>query len=168
LVAGSTFALVNPALVPVAIAGSTAPDWLEFLIKLAGGQVAHRGKTHIALLWVIGFIAGFFPIFNWHWVIASFCYGGLTHVFCDAMTASGVPVTWWSANRHHLFGGRFKTGMPGEYFVGVGTALFCGAVISIGGIGGDGSSPFFRDWPSQYEDGHIDLYEWREHRFEIF
>lgn len=153
---------------PVAIAGSTAPDWLEFLIRLGGGQIQHRGKTHIVLIWVIGFVAGFFPILDWHYVVTAFCYGGLTHVICDAMTASGVPVTWWSQSRHHLFGGRFTTGQPGEYLFGAGVALLCGAIVSVGGIGSNNTTPFFRDWPSQYEEGVIDLHEWREHRFEVF
>ena len=159
--------MVNPALVPIAVAGSTAPDWLEFMVRLSGNHIQHRGKTHIALVWLLGFIAGFLPGLNWNWVVVAFCYGGLTHCFCDAMTASGIPLTWWSSTRSHVFGGRFITGQPGEYIVGVGTALICAFLLSTIDFSGSGS-PFFRRYPTQYEEGLIDLHEWREHRFEVF
>ena len=41
-IAGATTALVAPALVPVALLGSTAPDWLEWVLeKLGGRKVKH-------------------------------------------------------------------------------------------------------------------------------
>ena len=36
-IAGATTAVINPVLVPVAILGSTAPDWLEWVIKTVTG-----------------------------------------------------------------------------------------------------------------------------------
>jgi inner membrane protein len=45
-IAGSLAALVHPAAVPVAILGSTAPDWLEWVAKLLGMHVRHRVQTH--------------------------------------------------------------------------------------------------------------------------
>lgn len=151
---------------PIAVAGATAPDWLEFVIRLAGHHCEHRGRTHIASSWIVAMIIGLLPGLNWHWVIFTFCYGGLTHLFCDSLTPSGIPITWWSQSRTHIFGGRFKTGQPGEYIAGFGIAIFC--AVFIGTVDIAGNSPFFRNYPAQYEEGLIDLHEWREHRFEIF
>ena len=45
-IAGSLAALVHPAAVPVAILGSTAPDWLEWALKVLGKRIKHRQETH--------------------------------------------------------------------------------------------------------------------------
>ena len=36
----------NPMAVPVAVLGSTAPDWSEWILKFFGIRVQHRGATH--------------------------------------------------------------------------------------------------------------------------
>ena len=55
VIAGATTAVVYPTLVPVALLGSTAPDWLEWVLeKLGGRKVKHRGVTHVVLYWVAG------------------------------------------------------------------------------------------------------------------
>ena len=51
LIAGSTTAVIAPPLVPVAILGSTAPDWLEWISKALGNPIEHRTTTHIVLYW---------------------------------------------------------------------------------------------------------------------
>lgn len=48
----ATTALVNPALVPVALLGLTAPDWLEWVREI-WRRVRHRTLTHIVLYWVM-------------------------------------------------------------------------------------------------------------------
>ena len=90
-IAGATTALVNPTLVPVAIIGSTAPDWLERVIKLVTGRdVTHRGVTHYVLAWIIA-LAFALLLWDFHGILAAFFWGGLTHVLADSMTVSGVP-----------------------------------------------------------------------------
>lgn len=147
--------------------GSTAPDWIEFLLRFGGYNIKHRGATHVVLYWVLGLVLGFMPGFSVGGILIAFCYGGLTHVFCDSLTSMGVPLTWWSLYRRHLFGGKFTTGQPGEYMVGFGTALVCATLISVYNPS-TGESPFFRNYPRQYNDGAVDLHEWRERRFEFF
>ena len=46
VIAGSVAAVWKPELVPLAILGSTAPDWLEWLAKAVGRRVRHRTVTH--------------------------------------------------------------------------------------------------------------------------
>ena len=45
-IAGATTAVVAPPMVPVALLGSTAPDWLEWVFKAVGRRVKHRTVTH--------------------------------------------------------------------------------------------------------------------------
>lgn len=55
LIAGTTTAVVAPALVPVALLGSTAPDWMEWVSKGLGKPIKHRTTTHIVFVLDIGF-----------------------------------------------------------------------------------------------------------------
>ena len=108
-IAGATTALVSPALVPVALLGSTAPDWLEWVIKaVSGHNLKHRGVTHYVLGWIIGLV---FAVLLWdfHGILAAFFWGGLTHVLADSLTVTGVPFSPHSDRRFHLFGGRLRT-----------------------------------------------------------
>ena len=74
-IAGATTALVNPALVPVALLGSTAPDWLEWVLNKFGHQVRHRTLTHIMLYW-IGALAFTLLVWDFHGILAAFAWGG--------------------------------------------------------------------------------------------
>ena len=47
---------INPAALPFSALGATAPDWLEFALKIFGIKVKHRGVTHQLLSIVIFFI----------------------------------------------------------------------------------------------------------------
>ncbi len=99
-IAGATTALVAPALVPVALLGSTAPDWLEWVLeKLGGRKVKHRGVTHVVLYWAGG-LAFALGLWDFHGILAAFAYGGLTHVLADSLTVSGVPFTGSSRQRY--------------------------------------------------------------------
>lgn len=162
LIAGSTTAIVAPPLVPVAILGSTAPDWMEWIAKFTGNPVAHRTTTHIMLYWVIGLLAGLF-LFSWHGVLAAFAYGGLTHVVADSLTIMGVPLTPFSDRRFNLLGGRLRTGESGEYLVAGGIAACCFFVASQLHTVSD-FFPFFYNWAGLYEKGVIDAYEWKQNR----
>ena len=115
-IAGATTAMVSPPLVPIALLGSTAPDWLEWVLEAAGQKVKHRSVTHYVAGWGIG-LAFFLGLYDFHHIGAAFFYGGLTHVLADSFTVSGVPFSPHSDRRFHLFGGRLRTGAAGEYMV---------------------------------------------------
>lgn len=166
-VAGAVTALWRPELVPLAVAGSTAPDWLEGALRMLGQEVKHRGPTHYLAHW-----AGALGFGLWLWdgqgAVTAFAAGGLSHVLCDALTVQGVPLGGWSDRRFHLFGGRLKTGQAGEYWVAGGVAALCLAIALLGRAAEGGFSPYFVDYAGLYRRGMIDAKEWRENRFRWF
>lgn len=164
-IAAATTAVWKPELVPVAILGSTAPDWLEWVWQLTGQRIKHRTSTHYVSSWMFGLVFALL-IWDWHYALAAFCAGGLAHTFCDALTVQGVPLGWWSDRRFHLFGGRLRTGQIGEYWVAAAVVLICLGVATMTRQWGDsGYSPFFWDWAGYYKSGLIDAKEWKENRF---
>lgn len=167
-IAGATTAIISPAHVPIALLGSTAPDWLEWVIKATGNEVKHRGNTHIVLYWVAGLV---FSIALWdaQGLLTAFFWGGLTHVLADSLTVSGVPFTPNSERRFHLFGGRLRTGEAGEYVVAWSIAGICIVfAILTKSASGLGWYPFFYDWAGLYQEGIIDAKEWKDNRFRFF
>lgn len=167
-IAGATTALVSPLHVPVAMLGSTAPDWLEWVIKATGKDIKHRGNTHIVLYWLAGLV---FCMALWdiQGLLAAFFWGGLTHVLADSLTVSGVPLLPNSERRFHLFGGRLRTGEAGEYGIAWGIAGVCLLVtVLIKPASGSGWYPFFYNWQHLYETGVIDAKEWKDNRFKFF
>lgn len=164
---GAITAVIDPGLVPVAILGATAPDWLEWVIgAIRGYPVKHRTTTHVLLSWVV--LAVFFGVlwdFNNYGL--AFAIGGICHWMQDAVTITGVPVTWWSDRRTTLLGGRLRTGAVGEYVVSAVVIVICAGIVSARGPE-RGYLPFFRNWPSLYAEGLVDGAEWRKHRFEWF
>ncbi|MDX1727583.1 MAG: metal-dependent hydrolase [Pseudoalteromonas tetraodonis] len=165
-IAGATTALIAPPLVPLAILGSTAPDWLEWVLKATGQKIKHRTVTHYVTTWVAG-ILFFYLIWDFQNIGLAFCYGGLTHVITDSFTITGVPFSPLSDRRFHLFGGRLRTGSSGEYIVAglIVITCFAIAVMIKPGNGSSGWYPFFYDWQSKYESGMIDAKEWKDKRF---
>jgi len=167
VIAGAVTAPFNPAGVPIAVFGATAPDWLEWVLQAVGKRVVHRTVTHYLASWLLG-IGFALVVWDFHGLLFWFSVGGLLHVFCDSLTVSGVPLGWWSSHRFHLFGARLRTGEPAEYFV-VGGVLVCMALVgwSMGkwGVGGYDFMPFFYDWGGLYDEGLIDGWEWRQNRF---
>ena len=165
-IAGSTTAIIAPTLVPVAIAGCTAPDWLEWLYKfVTGNKIRHRGATHYLSAWVLGLVFCL-TLYDFHHIGAAFFYGGLTHIMADSFTVMGVPLSPWSDTRFHLFGGRLRTGESGEYLISwgiVGVCILVGSFFSSYG----GWYPFFYDWAGYYESGVIDASEWKANRFRL-
>lgn len=165
-IAGSTTALIAPPLVPLAILGSTAPDWMEWVLKASGQNIKHRTVTHYVTSWIAGIIFCY-AVWDFQNIGLAFCYGGLTHVIADSFTIAGVPFSPFSDRRFHLFGGRLRTGAAGEYIVAGLIVITCFAVAIIikPANGGHGWYPFFYDWQSKYEEGMIDAKEWKEKRF---
>jgi inner membrane protein len=165
-IGGATTALISPPLVPLAILGSTAPDWLEWIFKATGQKVKHRTVTHYVTTWVIG-VLFCYAIWDFQQIGLAFFYGGLTHVIADSFTIAGVPFSPFSDRRFHLFGGRLRTGAAGEYIVAGLIVIICfsAAVMFKPKSAEHGWYPFFYDWQSKYEDGMIDAKEWKEKRF---
>jgi inner membrane protein len=157
-------AIVSPPLVPLAIAGSTAPDWLEWGLNALGRRTKHRTVAHYLATWLCGLLFGLF-IWDFHHALTAFCAGGLSHVIADSFTVQGVPLGWWSDRRFHLFGGRLRTGQPGEYFVTGAVVIACVALgWAMHGWQG-GYVPFFYDWQEMYREGLIDASEWKANRW---
>lgn len=164
LVGGATTALINPLLVPIGCLGSTAPDWLEWVLNALGKKVKHRTITHYVSVWFVGILFGAF-VWDFHGLVTAFCWGGFTHVMVDAMTVSGVPFGPYSDRRFHLFGGRFRTGDPVEYAISFGVVAICAVLIQF--TYAVGWYPFFYDWGGLYSRGVIDGYEWKINRFRL-
>jgi len=105
----------NPSALGVAILGSTAPDWSEWILKFFGIKVEHRGATHYVIVplffIVLSFIVDFRDLIFW------FGIGYLTHWFADSLTISGVPLSPWDNSRIHFFGGKLRTGDLMEYII---------------------------------------------------
>ena len=105
----------NPSLLVVANLGSTAPDWMEWVLKFFNIRVEHRGATHYLIV-PIGIIIFSF-IFDFRDMIFWFGIGYFTHWFADSLTISGVPLSPWDTSRVHFFGGKLKTGDLLEYII---------------------------------------------------
>jgi len=164
-IGASMCAVWNPALIPIAIAGSTAPDWIESILGVLGRKVKHRTVTHYVIYWVLGILFGCF-VWDFHYAITAFCLGGFSHVFADSFTIMGVPLGWWSDRKFNLFGGRLRTGGMGEYWVaGAIVIVCCIVVVGTKKWGDTGFAPFFWDYPEYYQGGLIDANEWKENRF---
>lgn len=165
-IGGATCAVVAPPLVPLAILGSTAPDWMEWILKAAGRPVPHRGPTHWLTAWAVA-LAGFALVWDYHGIGAAFAWGGLSHVLADSLTVSGVPFSPLSDRRFHLAGGRLRTAGSGEYLVAWGLVLVCWLVA--GQLRTPtGYTPFFPDWAARYEAGTATAKEWRDNRLRFF
>ena len=166
-IAASICAVCNPAAVPAAILGSTAPDWFEWILNAARQRkVKHRGVTHYLAAWVLAMLAAVL-IWDWRGLLFWFAAGGTVHWVCDALTVSGAPLGWWSDRRTTLLGGRVRTGSVLEYVITGAVVLIC-AVIIWTRRPDQGFLPYFMDWAGLYRSGIVDAAEWRAHRWEIF
>ncbi|MEZ9047661.1 metal-dependent hydrolase [Vibrio cyclitrophicus] len=164
LIAGAICAVVSPPHVAVCVAGATAPDWFEYVLKVGNRHIKHRGPTHVFTHWLLAALA-FTLVWDYHGIGMAFAWGGVSHILTDAMTVSGVPFSPYSDRRFHLFGGRFRTGDPIEYAISAGVVVVCIALSHL--TGGYGFAPFFYDWGGMYQEGVIDALEWKTNRFRL-
>jgi inner membrane protein len=161
----------NPAAVPAAVLGSTAPDWFEWVLCAVqrGRRVKHRGVTHYLVAWLATATAAHF-VWDWNGWLFWFAMGGAIHWCCDALTVSGAPLGWWSDRRMTLFGGKVQTGRPSEYIVTIFIVAICAVVVWVTRSHDSGGPfvPFFYDWPGFYRSGLVSGHEWRANRFTLF
>lgn len=160
----------SPQALPAAIAGSTAPDWIEIILRQFGINIPHRGQTHYIIWPVLIIIFSFF--IDYKSLLFWFGFGYLTHWLADSLTISGVPVSPLSKNKITLFGGRLKTGEPLEYILSFGL-LGISILIAKPFLNFTESEllPFnvyFMDWAKLYNLNIIDQKEYLEHRFKFF
>jgi len=166
-IGGALVAPFKPELVPVAVLGATAPDWLEYLSEFMGNKIKHRTTTHYVSSWLAG-CAFSLLLFDWNYILFGFFLGGLTHVFCDAMTVSGVPFSQWSRSNFHLFGGRLRTGNYSEYVVAGAVCLIMFGVATQLRPANSTFIPFFFNWYELYQKGDASAYELKTNRLKFF
>jgi inner membrane protein len=164
----------NPSALGVAILGSTAPDWSEWILKFFSVQVEHRGATHYIIVPL--FFIAFSFIFDVKDLIFWFGIGYLTHWFADSLTISGVPLTPWDRSRIHFFGGKLRTGDLLEYLISFSLLAMSVTVAkpmmeSIDGFFGENEKSFSvysMDYEELNRRGIIDNKEYLEQRFKFF
>lgn len=163
----------NPIAIPVAVLGSTAPDWSEWILKFFGIRVQHRGATHY--LYIPLLIIAFSFIFDYRNLIFWFGVGYLTHWITDSFTISGVPLSQFDKHRIHLFGGKLRTGQATEYLIaysllGV-SILLSGSMANFNFIKSNEAIEFRKfntDFGDLHEKKIIDNKEMLEKRFQFF
>ncbi len=60
LIAGSVTAVYDVRLVPPTIIGTTARDWMQWVLKFVGRPVKHRTVAHYLSVWSLAWQAGIF------------------------------------------------------------------------------------------------------------
>ena len=128
----------------------TAPDWLEYVLKICGYRVKHRTVTHVLLYWLAA-IAFFKLVIDWHNIGLGFAIGGFSHVIADSFTIAGVPFSPTSDARFHLFGGKLRTGNAGEYVVAGIIALLCAGWVHL-------SPASFKNAPTLETNGFLPFF----------
>jgi|GEM_PF-2153355 len=162
----------NPALVPAAILGSTAPDWFEWILKFFGITVKHRGATHYVIIPLAFIVFSFF--FDFRNMIYWFGIGYFTHWFADSLTISGVPLTPYDNSRIHFFGGKLKTGEMLEYIISFSLLIVSITIAKpmltsfIDPQSENSFSVFSMDYSDLNKKGIIDNAEYLEKRFKFF
>jgi len=161
----------NPAALPLALLGSTAPDWSEWILKFFGVKIQHRGATHYIIVPLA--IILFSAVFDYRSLIFWFGIGYLTHWFADSLTVSGVPLSPWDNNRIHFFGGKLKTGEMMEYIIAF-SLLAMNVTIAkpmlnhLDFTQSSAFSVFGMDYEDLNEKNIIDNQEYLEKRFKFF
>jgi len=173
----------NPGAIPLVVAGSTAPDWLEWILKPMVPHLKHRNETHYLALWIglllVSFIIDFNNMLFW------FSFGGITHVLADSLTVSGVPLSPFDKTRFHLFGGaikesafyKFRTGSLSEYIIAFSLLAFAVVLnnpinmltnMSKDALHVETFNPFITDYRKMFNQKIIDAKEYKLNRFSIF
>ncbi|MFN3479119.1 MAG: metal-dependent hydrolase [Thermodesulfovibrionales bacterium] len=84
------------------------------------------------------------------------------HLLMDSLTVTGMPVYDHNGRYVTLFGGRIRTSTAGEYALSISIGLILVALSYAGGIE---LQP--KKWKALYQEGIIDLREYRGRRFQL-
>ena len=87
-----------------AVAGSTAPDWMEvaWWTRARRLWITHRTATHWGIGWVAALVLSYQALSHdhlWAPLVFGFACGGLMHLLADWPNPLGVPWIW---GRHSL------------------------------------------------------------------
>lgn len=161
----------NPSALAVAIVGSTAPDWSEWVLKFFGIRVQHRGATHYLIIPLA--IILFSAFIDFKSLIFWFGIGYLTHWFADSLTISGVPLTPYDNSRIHFFGGKLRTGEMMEYIIAFSllamSVTVAKPILNNFSFGGEKAfSVFSMDYADLNKKNIMDNQEYLEKRFKFF
>lgn len=163
----------NPTCLPFAIAGSTAPDWIEMILRVFGIRLGHRRQTHYLIV-PIGIILFAWVVWDLNSMIFWFGVGYLSHWVADSLTITGVPISPYDKHNFTLLGGKLKTGEPLEFIIAFGflsASLFLGkpTLESVFYRKDERNfNVFYMDWSNLNKEGIIDNKEYLEHRFKFF
>jgi len=143
---------------PVAMnLGAVFPDLIEYLYPKI---LTHRGLSHsVSIHGVILILVWNIPYVRDVWIGVL-----IGHLFCDALTPSGVPLSTEKGIRAVLFGGKLRTGSMPELIFVVVFSIFCFALVGPKFRPGSGRI-VTRDWGILYDERVIDQKEYRENRF---
>lgn len=167
IIAGSLTFAINPLYVPVSIAGSIAPDYLETVLNRFNIPIPHRKETHYLSVWIAVFVFSVF-VFDFYNVLFWLSFGGLSHVISDSLTPTGVYMGWWSRHRVVFFNGRIKNGTPEEKYFVIFIVVFSIVLGTTFGVARKhGFNPYFFNYKELYEHGLIDGYEYRKNRWKF-
>lgn len=158
----------NPSMLPIAVLGGTAPDWMEYILKFFGVMVKHREETHYLYIPLLIIFFSFVIKSN---IVFWFGIGYLTHWFADSLTISGVPISQFDNHRIHFFGGKIRTGEHIEYVIAFGfLAISIMITNPISNIFEKTQqfNPYFIDYKELYKKKIIDEKTMRENRFKLF
>lgn len=171
---GSALALpFNPISLPLCVIGSTAPDWLEILLKALGIPIQHRTKTHYLIIPIIIILFAWL-VYDFKDMIFWFGIGYLSHWLADSLTITGVPISPLDKSNFTLLGGRLRTGEPLEFIIAFGF-LACSLFLAKPTLDSvlnrqdeRNFNAFYMDWRELHKENIIDSKEYLEHRFKFF
>jgi inner membrane protein len=162
---------------PFAILGSTAPDWIEWILKFFGIHIEHRGATHYLYIPILIILFG--ALFGYGFILW-FGIGYFTHWFADSLTISGVPISQFDNNRIHFFGGKIRTGETTEYVISFSLLLISALIFTpnynnlLNSIKKEDTQEaykfnlYFIDYRELHEKKIIDNKTAKENRFKLF
>lgn len=163
----------NPTALPLCILGSTAPDWIEWILKAFGYRCQHRKETHYLII-PISIILLAWLVIDFKNMLFWFGMGYLSHWLADSLTITGVPISPLDKNNFTLLGGRLRTGEPLEFIIAFGF-LACSLFLAKPSIDSVINrtderifNVFFMDWKTLNDERVIDNKEYLEHRFKFF
>lgn len=134
--------------------GSILPDLVEMFSK----KMTHRGVSHSVAISLVALVLLWTTPIRDAWIGVVF-----GHLFMDSLTMMGVPLLDERSRRITIFGGKLRTGSPGELVL-TGIIAFV-AFIVLGSFSLDTER---RNWQVLHRKGIADKKEYYTNRFNFF